>query len=153
METRSFITFKFLRDLNLFTKIPKLVIRIANCSQQKAPCYFCLFVCLFYVRASDFAVYLRLDNVSLGVSIMTYKSKPRLWAIGEVILLSPSIIWWQKFFLTLAGFELDTFQFRVVCFNPSARAQTLFSINTVLPDWTIFSIFGLLLKSMGIIFS
>ena len=59
----------------------------------------CLIVC-FTSDHNIFAVHLKPDFMSLGVSIMTFNSRPLLQTTYEVILLHPTRIW-QKVFNSL----------------------------------------------------
>ena len=71
-------------------------------------------------RPSDFAVYLRSDDKSLDVTIITYSSsRSLLQTTYEVILPHPSSAWWDqsKSVFNYGRIELATFRSCVVCFT------------------------------------
>ena len=74
---------------------------------------FCLFVSLFFVQPSNFAVYFMSDGMSLGVPIISYSSKPVLRADFLIILILYIHLAYGdgrgKFLSTLTGIEPWTF--------------------------------------------
>ena len=84
-----------------------------------------IFVCLYYIRLSNFAVYSRLNYLSLG-ALITFNQRSLLRDILRLFYFIHLVYGDGKIFSTLTRIEPGTFRSRVICFN---RTISFFTVT------------------------